>query len=219
MAYVAYEDLTPARVNYRVVPKLRKYYRADGTFDLFDINKRQMCCFRFLASKNEFGFNVGRSDFTASFGRIGTNPGIGGALGNKCTLTGMNFIVQSAVSKGAAAGHDLLLKINNSAGYYPYYVVSGAQAGHYYGSTFIKLYDSSGSEKKVVKSSPYANTSLSYSMTFNTPSTLWDYKDYNYVRLYGYAADGTKFVVAYTNLQVYGIHKFNDNHPLYRYYR
>ena len=51
VAYVEYEDLVPAKVNYRIIPKLRKYYRADGTFDLFDISKQQICCFEFLKIK------------------------------------------------------------------------------------------------------------------------------------------------------------------------
>ena len=217
MAYVAYEDLTPARVNYRVVPKLRKYYRADGTFDLFDINKRQMCCFRFLASKNEFGLTLGRGNYNTSFGTISTSSAYA-SFSNKCTLTTMNFTLQSILSYGAIAGHDLKLKLNNSAGYYPYYVATKNASDHNVGNGYIYLYNNSTGTETVIAGGS-GNRTLSHNTTFNTPSTLWDYKDYNYVRLHGYAVDTSKFIYALVSFQVYGIHKFNDEHPLYRYYR
>lgn len=217
MSYVAYEDLVSARVNYRIIPRLRKYYRADGTFDLFDINLRQMSCFRFLASKSEFGFIMGRSNPTASFGTISIE-GSGGfqILRNFSTLTMLDFYTENRTPYGASSGYDLILKIGNSTGYVPVFV-SAYNFGGKGSSGYINIYDNSGGSTRLrdVKN----DSAQSYSTSFNSPSTLWDYKDYSHVRLHGYAEDRSKYTATSAHVKVYGIHKFNDEHPLHRYYR
>lgn len=217
MTYVAYEDLTPARVNYRIIPKLRKYYRADGTFDLFDINRRQMGCFRFLASKREFGFVMSRSNPIASFGTISI-PGSWGwySVANYSSLTILDFYEEDRTPYGAISGYDLVLKINNSTGYVPVFV-SAYNYGDHGSSGYIDLYYTSGGSTRL--RSVANGSTQSYSTTFSSPSTLWDYKDYSSIRLHGYAVDGSKYTATAMRARVYGIHKFNDEHPLYRYYR
>lgn len=217
MAYVEYEDLVPAKVNYRIIPKLRKYYRADGTFDLFDISKQQICCFEFLKNKGDFGLAMGYGEQLSSFGTVFTNYGPRDRLDNYSTLMYMDFFSISRQSYGARIGQDLRLKLNNKAGYYPYYVFTYNYGDHNEGNGGIYLGNSSSGEVPILGGS--GNRTLYYVMNFDVPSTLLDYKDYEYVRLHGYAYDTSKFVRADVRLQVYGIHKFSDDHPLHRYYR
>ena len=228
MAYVAYEDIRPVQAGYRIIPRLRKYYRADDTFDLFDITKRQMCCFRYLASKSEFGLFFGRADSNVSFGTISLSGSPFIAYTNKSTLTSLVLTGVSQIEHSAIVGYDLILKIDNSAGYFPCYVrgIKNSAAGRdhpSFGYGYMSIYDNSIGSLKCIAGSTNpddnVNRDLSYNVDFNSPSTLWDYRDYDYIKLHGYGYDTSKYAYAAAQVVVYGIHKFSVEHPLYRYYR
>ena len=212
MAYVAYEDITPKKVNYRIVPKLRKYYRADGTFDLYDITKRQMSCFRYLVSRGEAGFFIGRSG-GAGWGTYSLD-----LSWNSSALTYLYVSREDHTRYNAVCTHDLLFKMDNSAGLYPFYVYTRNFADHSIGSGYIFLY-SNASHSQFVYAGGGGNQTLSKAANWNSPSTLWDPRDYYYVRLYGNAVDGTKYTTASSTIQIQFVHRFSVESPTYRYYR
>jgi len=212
MAYVAYEDIIPKKINYRIVPRLRKYYRADGTFDLYDITRRQVSCFRYLVNKGEAGFFIGRSG-GASWGTYSLSLSY-----NWSSLTSLYVSREDHTGHNAVCTHDLLLRIDNSAGLYPYYVYTKNWAEHNAGEGYIYLYNNA-SQSQVVYAGGGGNRELSKGSTWNSPSTLLDPRDYAYVRLYGTSADGTKHTTASSVIQIYFIHRYNTESPLYRYYR
>lgn len=216
MAYVAYEDIIPKKVNYRIVPRLRKYYRADGTFDLYDITRRQVSCFRYLASKGEAGFFIGRSG-GAGWGTYYIDLSNVWSS-NWSSLTSLYVSREDHTGYNAVCTHDLLLRIDNSAGLYPYYVYTRNYSDHNAGSGYIFLYNNA-SQSQVVYAGGGGNQALSKSSTWNSPSTLLDPRDYAYVRLYGNSADGSKYTTALSTVQIYFIHRYNTESLLYRYYR
>lgn len=234
MAYTEYEDVTPKQVNYRIIPRIRKYYRSDGTFDLFDISRNQVNCVKFLAGMSEAGFFIGRGRWqdqggNATFGTYSIDKNYQGetdvgvfTTDNRSTLTQLNVYRSDGRHYAGVAGCQFLIKLNNSAGLYPYYISCTGAADHNGGEGCIRLYTTSGSFYYYAGTEGLRNKvqgDMSKFMSFNSPSSFWDYKDYNYVEVINFAVDTSKFTSTRVSLIVQFIHKFDVSHPFYRYFR
>ena len=221
MAYIGYEDIPARTINYRIVPALRKYYRADGTFDLFDLKKYQANCIHYLANLGEAGINVDNSE-SISMGDYNlndseTNPSF------RSSFTMLNLYKTGNISTpNYGWSISFILDLNNSAGLYPYYLiyenkVPGGNNNYSYGSISLRIRDTEEDEVLVQKRG-YNLGSISWSLDYGKPSKVMDYKDYEYIRSswQNGSATGAAFDI---NFRAYFIHRFSEEHPLYRYYR
>lgn len=221
MAYIGYEDIPARTINYRIVPALRKFYRADGTYDLFDIRKRQANCIHHLVNKGEAGLRVATSGGTHfgeyTLGGGNTNPNY------VSTFTEINLYKDySSPSAQYGWGIHLMLKLDNSAGLYPMYLGFDGRHSTYtwaYGGVYAHRISTDKDEAiSAVYGTAYNMSGPVWSAPLTSPASMPDYKDFSYVKASwnNGSANGGAYS---TNLRAYFIHKYSVEHPLYRYYR
>ena len=222
MAYIGYEDIPARTINYRIVPTLRKFYRADGTYDLFDIRKRQANCIYHLASRNEAGLRVASSGIT-SFGEYNINGGDTNA-NYVSTFTEINLYKGGANAQYGWGIH-LILKLDNSAGLYPMYLGFNGAKGPVgmastwsYGGVFVYNISTGSEDMLVGWKSAYNKTGPVWSAPVSSPVSMPDYKDYSYIRA-GWNNGSAQGIAYWTSFTAYFIHRYSVEHPLYRYYR
>ena len=140
MAYVGFEDLPARVINNRIVPRLRKYYRDDGSFDLFDVWNLQANCLHFLATRGEAGAYTGRpgggwGDWVwCSYGQYSLdNSGVS----VEPTFHYFDIGKADPTLYGGKSETTVLLNLTNSAGLYPYFVYVRNYSEHNSGSGYI----------------------------------------------------------------------------------
>lgn len=219
MAYIGYEDIPARTINYRIVPALRKFYRADGTYDLFDIRKRQANCIHNLVNVGEAGIRTATSNNNpVQYGMYELANGIN----RNSTFTEIDLYKNAGmvISEYAPVSYGIYFKLNlnNRAGLYPAYFNYKGNSGYHnsYGGVFVHN-NSTGQDDQIV--SGRLNFNMTWTASVNSPASMWDYKDYEYVKTEwtnGSAGPGWTVTISFT---AYFIHKYSVEHPLYRYYR
>ena len=217
MAYVRYEDV-PARVfNNRVVPALRKFYRADGTFDLFGLNNLQANCMHYLAEKNEAALYCSRPPAGLStqypLGTYTVTP-----TSNNSTFVTINLTHYDGTLYAGWSQNSFKLKLDNSVGLFLYKVYMQSYSDHNGGERTLKLYNSSGAVLKTLINQSY-NGEVTWTAPVGDASQMPDWKDYSYIDGCVRSWDGSKYTGNSTHIQLYFIHRYTDAHPLHRFYR
>lgn len=221
MAYTRFEDIPARVIQNRIVPRLRKYYRADGSFDLFDVWNLQANCLHFLATQNEAGAYTGRPGggwgdwVTCSYGQYSLdNSGVS-------TSPSYNYFDIGKADHtlyGAKSETTVILKLNNKAGLYPYYVYLRNYSEHNSGNSYIWVYRKSTSSDVVVAGGEN-NRDFSWTLPISSASSIYDWKDYEYIRVRSLSTDGSKYTGNWSRVRMGFIHRYPIDHPLYRYYR
>lgn len=214
MAYIGYEDIPARVINNRIVPRLRKYYRADGTFDLFDIYNKQQNCLHFLADRGEASLYAADRYGDYSLGVYNTTITWGS---DSSTFNDISVYRRSAYSYNAYCRCAFRLKLNNCAGLYPYVIYLQSSSDHGAGGSYVRLRNKNGGESVI--SGGGGNRSLTWSPEFGNAANMLDWKDYDSISGEASSADTSKFVRAETWMNVSFIHKFTNDDVLYRYYR
>lgn len=147
MAFIKRENLPARQIGNRVIPPLSKFYRADGSFELFDMTYAPFNI-QYLCNKNYAGFRRIRCNKTinydCSFGEY-QNAGVD-YTGTINTL-GVNDAGSGGNHSGRAVTAVLKLKLDNPLGLTPvyFYVWTGAEGDDdNAGRTIIRSYDYSG---------------------------------------------------------------------------
>ena len=219
MAYIGFEDIPAKTIGKRIVPALRKYYRADGTYDLFDLYNYQQNCMHYLSTVNEAGL-ICTWDYTNTIAELGTyniDP-VYSTFTNTSTFNQLSISHSNGVHYAGRSKTAFTLKFDNRAGLYPYIINCKNASGHGGGGSYVYLKKKGESEEQLVVGGK-GNREITWSPEFGIPSQMYDWKDYDYIASLSLALDGTKFTYAYTHLKLSFVHRFTDDHPLYRYYR
>lgn len=208
MAYVGYEDIKPALIHRRILPSLRKYYRQDGTFDLFDIKHLQMNCIKALSDKRQAGLicHQGRES-EVSYGSYST----GNLTTNNSTFTKIELQARSVQLHSAHARAGIIINLENNAGLFPWYLWArgwGDKGGSYY---IKKLNKNTGKWEDCQT----ANNEWSFSAA---GANIFDWKDVEAVQIYGKSDDGSKYTSCYAGITAEFIHRYNKDNLLIRYY-
>ena len=212
MSYIGFENIPARTINRRIVAPLRKYYRADGSFDLFDINNPQMCCMKYLADRNEAGVLLGRTE-GISLGTWSFNYNWGA---NESTFNTLGIYRADNYAYNSHSTSAILLKTDNSVGLYPYIIYLRNYSEHNSGWAYIRGIKNDGSE--VTFTGGGGNQEITWSPTLNNAATMMDWKDYDRFYAQCYSSDGSKYTGNWTRLRATFIHRFTEDHPLYRYY-
>lgn len=214
MAYIGFEDIPARTINNRIVPTLRKYYRADGSFDLFDIYNKQQNCIKFLTDRGEAALYAADRQGDFSLGTYNTTITWGS---NSNTFNQINMYRYSGYSYNARCRCAFRLQLDNVAGLFPYIVYFRAYSDHNASSRYVEAIRSNGAS--ITLAGGGGNGTVTWSPEFGNATQMIDWKDYQQIYGYADAVDTSKYVRAETWINVSFIHRFSADHPLYRFYR
>ena len=224
MAYTSYELLPARTINNRIIPRLWKLIRSDGTFDLYSLASYQHNCVQYLASVNQAGVFCGRFDYDniRNFGEYVINT-------NNSNFTRFSISMYDGTKYGSVPHCCFRMKLNNNANLYPYTISGYNYSDKNAGARILQVYNGSS---WVVKTGGGYNQgnwgggsnsdrkeATLWSMNLSNLSSVFDWKDYSELHVMFRAVDKSKFTGAGTSLSIGFIHRFTDGHPLHRYYR
>lgn len=187
MAYIRKEELPARHIGNRLIPPLTKCYRADGSFDLFDMANApfnvQWLCQRKYAGYRCIRCN-GTLNIECSFGEY-SNAGEG--YSGTINTVYLDYYASSGKYGGAACTSVLKLMLDNPLGLTPSYlwVQTGANGDDdNAGATIIRTVD----YNDAIIMNKYSGSRGS-SQTWDNRSNLpLDYKDVKYI----WAGTGTR---------------------------
>lgn len=144
MAYIRKEELPARHIGNKLIPPLTKFYRADGSFDVFDMTYAP-CNLQWLCKNHYAGFRHircnGILNNTCDFGEYQSiNEGVSGTINTvyiKDTGSGGHY-------SSLAATTVLKLKLDNPMGLVPVYIyiLAGANGDEDNASTTVlNIYD------------------------------------------------------------------------------
>ena len=230
MTYTKCTILPARQINNRIIPRLWKLERADGSFDLFSLSCLQHNCIQMLANQNSnyASFWVGRDN---SDNIIGWNTysisGNGGSVTNRITFTNLSMYISDGTRYGSVPKCNFRLNLKNPSGLFPYSISCHSWSDHnggrrwfrgYNGSSWITLGGGAYNQGNFYGSGGGRTENLFWSVDTNTPSSFLDWKDYGQISFLVGAVDGSKYTGASCSMTVRFIHRFNQGNELYRYY-
>ena len=213
MAYTSYEILPARTINNRIVPRLWKLIRNDGTFDLYCLSSLQHNCIQYLTTRNEAGVCSCRwnSSDKLSLGEWNVES-------NDNSFIKLGLYRNDSTRYGAIPHTAFRLKLNNKANLYPYKIEGYCYSDHNGGDRQLQVYNGSSWITKVSGSGNYAQNTL-WQMNLSDLSSVFDWKDYSQLWVMCRAWDTSKFTNAQSRVNVTFVHRYTDGHPLHRYYR
>lgn len=227
MTYTSYELISAKVINYRIIPKLYKLKRNDGTYDLFMPNSYQAPPLSQLVWGNEVGINCANGPASDDPIALGTYN-IEGT--HEATFNSYEMSMDNSKHYGSNANCSFTLKLDNSFGLYPYkiygYNFSNANAGAhmlqvYNGSTWTPLISAPYNSKNWGNGTlADPQLTLLWDTQFTNPRNVIDWKSYTQLNVMFRGRDTTKFTRTRAAILIYFIHRFkHDLNPnLYRLY-
>lgn len=222
MAYIYYEDVKPALIHRRIVPRLRKYYRGDGTFDLFDVNNLQMNCLYSLAQQGYAGLECYRKTNKnhVAYGSYILNNVVSAQYILNTSSSDFNTVglyFKNTVRYGAYSFSGFILNLNNPVGLYPHSITLTSTCDHP-GGDLREIIAIGDNQTKTISYTTGSNGSSTWNSLEGSIENMLDPTDYTDFYATCYADDGSKFTSAQTWLTAKFIHKFGNGHSLHRYY-
>lgn len=213
MAYTSYEILPARTIKNRIIPRLWKLIRDDGTFDLFCLSSLQHNCIRYLASINQAGAFAGRydSDNVRNLGEYSVSA-------DNSNFTDFSIYMYDGTRYGSVPNCSLRLVLDNKANIYPYSISGHNQSDHNAGTRILRLYDGNTWSTKIQGSNNWGASEL-WKFDLANLTSVYDWKDYKELDVMFRARDTSKFTGANASLTVKFVHRYSDGHPLHRYYR
>lgn len=231
MTYTSCVQLPARQINNRIIPRLWKLSRADGSFDLFSLSCHQHNCTQMLAGlgSNYASFWVGRdnSDSIRDWNLFSIS-GNGGSVTNRTTFTTLSAYISDGTRYGSVPKCAFRLNLRNPSGLFPYSIGGHSYSDHNGGRCWLRAYNVNTSAWDTKYGGAYNRGNWNGGSaradktiwTFDTssPSSIFDWKDYNQISFITGAVDGSKYTGASCSLFVTFVHRFNQGNELYRYY-